>query len=201
MSDRTEPASAWAHRWAVAKLVPGAVALRCASDGVSYDSSMTTPGWDCTSLGSACCSCAGAGCRTVRRNYLVEDAQEAVDRTDRQQHRDAGEREDRQPLERLRAALLALALTVEVERFLRTLLNGPLQLRLRAFEGQDACAGASPTARLPFRAGVLRSVESLEGASHRRSGRTDRSVTRGTGRMTRRPIVLDAVPGRRRAQR
>src|SRR5262249_53885606 len=77
----------------------------------------------------------------VDRRDLVEDAQEAVYRNDSAQYRDARERKDRQPFERLRSTLLALELGVTIECILRTLLNGPLQLRLRTFERQDARAG------------------------------------------------------------
>ena len=71
----------------------------------------------------------------------MKDPQEAVDRAERQHHRDTSERKNRQPLERLWPALLAIALDIQVDRLLRPQLDRPLQLGLRALEGQDARAG------------------------------------------------------------
>jgi hypothetical protein len=79
---------------------------------------------------------------TVDSRDFVEDAQEAVHGNDGPQYRDARERKDRQPLQRLRPTLLSLELGIAIQCVLRTLLNGPLQLRLRTFEGQDARASA-----------------------------------------------------------
>ena len=81
----------------------------------------------------------------------MEDAQEAVHGSERQQHRDAGQGKDRQPLERLRPPFFAIELGVAIERFLSPLLNGPLQLRLRSFERQDARSATHR--RLAFRLG------------------------------------------------